>query len=340
MTLFRVAGIPIRFHFTFFILAAIFIFGKFLGNQSGAKFTGLFASVLLHELGHALTALRFGVGIVSITMYPIGGVAQLAKQPTPWQELWITIMGPAVNLVIAGVLYLIQQANLVTGPWQEVVSYLIMGNIVLFLFNMLPAFPMDGGRLLRAILALNSDELKATRIASSVGQAVAVLMAVFGLFNGHILLLFIAFLVFVGAQQERMAVESKTLATGVPVSAAMVREYRTLSHGSTIGEAAQMLLDTTQQEFPVLHGTNVVGLLYRPQLIEAMRKDGPDGFVASAMSRDFVRLSPHMDLAEALPSMQQAKSCALVMDGDELKGMLTLENIGEFFALRAARPPQ
>lgn len=341
MTLFRVAGIPIRFHFTFLILAAILIFGRFLGTYQVIKVGGLFASVLLHELGHALTALRFGVGIVSITMYPIGGIARLASQPNPWQELWITIMGPAVNLVIAGVLYAVQQTNLVTGQWRDVVSFLITGNIILFLFNLLPAFPMDGGRLLRAIIALSSnDELKATRIASSVGQAVAVLMAVFGLFSGHILLLFIAFLVFVGAQQERMAVESKTLATGVPVSAAMVRDYRTLSHGSTIAEAAQMLLDTTQQEFPVLHGRNVVGLLHRPQLIEAMRKEGPEGFVSAAMSREFVRVPPHMDLAEALPSMQQAKTCALVMDGEELKGLLTLENIGEFFALRSARPQQ
>jgi Zn-dependent protease/CBS domain-containing protein len=298
---------------------------------------GLFASVLLHELGHALTALRLGVGIVSITMYPIGGVARLASQPNPWQELWITIMGPAVNIVLAGLLYAVQQLNLVSGQWRDVVSFLITGNIILFLFNMLPAFPMDGGRLLRAIVALNSNELTATRIASSVGQVVAVLMAVFGLLNGHILLLFIAFLVFVGAQQERVAVESKTLAEGHAVSAAMVRDFRTLSHGSTIAEAAQLLLDTTQQEFPVLHGRNVVGLLHRPQLIEAMRKEGPEGFVSSAMSRDFVRLPPDMDLVEALPSMQQAKNCALVMDGDELKGLLTLENIGEFFALRGAR---
>jgi Zn-dependent protease/CBS domain-containing protein len=340
VTLFRVSGIPIRFHFTFLILAAILIFGRFLGTYQVIKVGGLFASVLLHELGHALTALRFGVGIVSITMYPIGGVARLASQPTPWQELWITIMGPVVNLVIAGALYAVQQADLAGGQWREVVSFLITGNIILFLFNMLPAFPMDGGRLLRAVIALSSNELKATRIASGVGQVVAVLMAIFGLFSGHILLLFIAFLVFVGAQQERLAVESKTFATGVPVSAAMVRDYRTLSHGSTIGEAAQLLLDTTQQEFPVLHGRNVVGLLHRPQLIEAMRKDGPDGFVAAAMNRDFVRVPPDMDLAEALPSMQQAKTCALVMEGDELRGLLTLENIGEFFALRAAQSRQ
>jgi Zn-dependent protease len=333
-----VAGIPINFHFTFLILAAILIFGRFLGTYQVIKVGGLFASVLLHELGHALTALRFGVGIVSITMYPIGGVARLASQPNAWQELWITVMGPAVNLVLAAVLFGIHQTNLVTGEWKEVVYFLATGNLILMLFNLLPAFPMDGGRLLRAIISLNSNELTATRIASGVGQVVAVLMAVFGLFSGHILLLFIAFLVFVGAQQERVAVESKTLATGVPVSAAMVRDYRTLVHGSTIAEAAQLLLDTTQQEFPVLHGANVVGLLHRPQLIEAMRKDGPDGLVSSAMSRDFVRISPDMDLAEALPKMQEAKTCALVMDGTELKGLLTLENIGEFFALRTARP--
>lgn len=339
MTLFRVAGIPIRFHFTFLLLAAILIFGGFLGKYQVIKVGGLFASVLLHELGHALTALRFGVGIVSITMYPIGGIARLAAQPTPWQELWITIMGPAVNLVLAVILYVVDQANIAKGQWADVVRFLIQGNIILLLFNLLPAFPMDGGRLLRAFIALRSnDELKATRIASMVGQTVAVMMAVFGLLSGQILLLFIAFLVFIGAQQERVAVESKTLATGVPVSAAMVRDFRTLAHGSTIGEAGQLLLDTTQQEFPVLHGDKVVGLLLRPQLIEAMRKSGPEGFVSEAMSREFVTIPPDMDLAEALPSMQQAKSCALVMDGGHLRGLLTLENLGEFFALRSARP--
>lgn len=342
MTLFRVAGIPINFHFTFLLLAGLLVFGGFLGGRSAVfdvlYIAGLFASVLLHELGHALTALRFGVGIVSITMYPIGGVARLATRPTSWQEVWITVMGPAVNLVLAGIFYLLAEFVALPAEWREFTRSLIRGNLILFLFNLLPAFPMDGGRLLRAILALNSNELKATRIASTVGRVVAVGMAIYGLYAGQIFLLFIAFIVFSGAQQERMAVESQSLSSGVPVRAAMVREYRTLQHGSTIADAAQLLLDTTQQDFPVVHADRVVGLLHRPDLISAMQKGGPEAYVSSAMNRDFVRISPAMDLSEALPLMQNARTCALVMEEETLVGLLTLENIGEFFALRAARP--
>ncbi len=341
LTIFRVSGIPVNFHFTFLLLAAALIFGGYMGGRSlafeAAYFGGLFGSVLLHELGHALTALRFGVRIASITMYPIGGAARLASQPTPWQELWITVMGPAVNLVIAAVCF--AAIRLISFPpdYRELLRGLGVGNIWLLLFNLLPAFPMDGGRLLRAFLALRTNELRATRIASSIGRGVAVLMAVYAIFSGHFLLLFIALMVFTGAQQERVFVESKALSTGVPVHAAMVREFHTLNHGDTIKDAAKLLIDTTQQDFPVVHGTQVVGLLGRNALIQAMNASGPDSYVASAMNRDFVTVEPSMDLSDALPLMQRAGNCALVMDQTKLQGLLTLENIAEFFALRSAQ---
>jgi Zn-dependent protease/CBS domain-containing protein len=341
-TLFRVAGIPINFHFTFLLLILILFWGGVVGGGDSVHdallIVGLFVSVLLHELGHALTALHFGVRIVSITMYPVGGAARLASQPSPWQELWITAAGPATNVVIAAVLWPASQA--LDGSTAGLIRQLAISNIGLALFNLVPAFPMDGGRLLRAGLALSGrSEIQATRIATNVGRVVAVLMGIYGALNGQWFLLIIAFMVFSGAQQERIVAESRVLSTGVPVRDAMIVDFRTLPHGATLNEAAKMLIDTSQQDFPVVHGEEVIGLLGRTALINAMSQQGGDAYIASVMNREFVRLPPELDLSDALPRMQQAGPCALVMEGSRLLGLLTLENIGEFFALRAARRP-
>jgi CBS domain-containing protein len=290
---------------------------------------------LLHELGHALTALRFGVGIVSITMYPIGGVARLKSQPRPMQEIWITAAGPAVNLVLAAMLTALE--DVAGAEWRAPFRDLARSNLLLALFNLLPAFPMDGGRLLRAGLALVRPEIEATRIATNVGRAVAVLMGIYAIVNSQWFLLFIAFIVFTGAQQERVVAESKVLSTGVPVSAAMIRDYRTLPHGSTLGDAAQLLLDTSQHDFPVLHAEQVIGLLTRSSLMEAIHATGPESYVSTAMNRDFVTVSADLDLSDALPLMAEAGHCAVVMERGRLVGLLTAENIGEYFALRSAR---
>lgn len=205
VTIGRVAGIPIQFHFTIIFLVVLVVAGGFTDKGStledGLMIAAVLGSVLLHELGHALTALRFGVGISSITMYPIGGVARLMSRPTPREELWITIAGPAVNLVLAVVAYTV--LDVVSEEVRSFLSQFAAINIGLLLFNMLPAFPMDGGRLLRAGLALRMDEVRATRIATSAGLVIAVLMAGYAIYYGQYLLLFIAFMVFSGAQQER-----------------------------------------------------------------------------------------------------------------------------------------
>ncbi len=338
VTLFRVAGIPIQFHFTFLLLAVLLIWSGFLGDsaiQNSLTMGGLFGSVLLHELGHALTARHLGVGISSITMYPIGGVARLTSQPRPVQELWITAAGPAVNAVLWGLFRILE--GVVAAEWQPLCRDVARSNLVLGLFNLLPAFPMDGGRLLRAGLALFRPEIEATRIATNTGRAVALLMGLYAIWSSQWFLLFIAFMVFSGAQQERVVAESKVLSTGVPVRSAMIRDFRTLPHGSNLADAAQLLLDTSQHDFPVIHAGQVLGLLTRSALFEAMNASGPQAYVSSVMNREFVTLSPELDLSDALPLMQEAGNCALVMDSGQLVGLLTMENIGEFFALRSAQ---
>ncbi len=340
----RAFGIPIRFHFTFVLLLVFLLFIGIGGQQSGA-FTALyvlalFGSVLLHELGHALAARRYDVKTLEIVMFPIGGLARLDRQPKAREELWIALAGPAVNLVIAAGFGVWLHF---TGSWlpisqmmqptdQNLAQRIASGNLLLALFNMLPAFPMDGGRVLRAILALSRPEQEATRIAAGAGQVLAILMGLYGLLVGHFLLVFVAMFVYLGAAHEAAVAHGQTLARGFPVSAAMITDFRTLRHGDSIRDAGNLLLSTSQQDFPVMLGDQVVGLLTRAALIRALVAQGPDSYVAGAMDREFTRLAPDTQLSDALPAA--AGQCSLVMDGDRLVGLLTAENISEFLVLR------
>ncbi len=342
----RLLGVPVRFHFTF-ILLLVFLVVMGLGNkQSGLIFAlyilALFASVLLHELGHAWVGRQYGVRTLEIVMFPIGGVARLEKNPKPNQELWIALAGPFVNIVIAGVLlgYLfyrnhLQAIETLFDPTDSnLLERIALGNLLLAGFNLLPAFPMDGGRVLRAILARFRSEDDATRVAAWAGRMLAIGMGLYGLLSMQFMLVFIAFFVYLGAAQEGAAAIGRTLTHGIPVRAAMITDFRTLPHGSTIRDAANLLLATSQQDFPILHGSSVIGLLPRNLLLRALASEGPEAYVSSAMERDFLSLSPEADLGEALPAMTQAGSCALVMEGDRLVGLLTTENLSEFLLLR------
>jgi CBS domain-containing protein len=199
---------------------------------------------------------------------------------------------------------------------------------------MIPAFPMDGGRVLRALLARFMSEQKATQLDASAGLMLAIAIGLYGLLNGMFMLLFIALFVYLGATQETAVVVGRALTEGVPVRAAMVTDFRTLHHGNTIREAANLLLATSQQDFPVVLGEQVVGLLGRNALLRGMAVDGPDAYVAGIMERTFPKVPPDMELTETLPLMAES-ACALVMDdNDRLLGLLTRENVSEFLMLR------
>ncbi|MBL8291706.1 MAG: site-2 protease family protein [Bryobacterales bacterium] len=332
-------GVPVRFHFTFLFLMA-FLLAAGLGSReanmaSDALFVlALFLCVLLHELGHAVTARRYGIKTIEIVMYPIGGVARLEKEAAPKAELVIAFAGPLVNIilgvaVVVGASYagLDQKAN-------ELLTRIAAANFYLAGFNLVPAFPMDGGRILRSAIAMVKGEQVATQIASRIGRGLAVMMAIYGIIAGQIFLLLIALLVFLAATQEGAVSEGRALTAGMPVRAAMVTAFHTLPHGSTLREAAQLLIATTQQDFPVVHGDQVVGLLDRTAFVRGMAGEGPEAYVSAVMDRDYVRLDPDRDLAESLPAMAEAGPCALVMDGEHLLGLLTRENIAEFLMIR------
>ncbi len=343
---FRAFGVSVRLHFTFvllFVFLVVFSIGEKQSAPLGILYiAALFGSVLLHELGHAIVARLYGLRAVEIVMYPIGGVTRLAEAPQPRQELWIAVAGPAVNLLIALVLFgalywrnwLVPIEDLAQPTNANLVQRIAAGNLILAAFNLLPAFPMDGGRILRSILALRRPGEEATRLAARLSQFMAIAMGLYGLLNTNFMIVFVAFFVYLGAAQESAAAVGRILTQGMPVRAAMVTDFRTLSHGETIRDAANLLLATTQQDFPVLHGEQVIGLLGRNALLRAMATGGPDSYVSGAMNRDFPRLSPDEDLSGAMRPLAQAGSCALVMDGDRLVGLLTAENLSEFLLLR------
>lgn len=341
----RILGVPVRMHFTFVLLLVFLLFIGVGGRQSGAAtalyILALFASVLAHELGHAVVARRYGIRILEIVMFPIGGIARPERAPKPREELWIALAGPMVNAVIAGVLlgWLAARGGIVPlevlrEPTDaNIVQRIALGNLLLFGFNLLPAYPMDGGRILRALLALARPEDEATRIAAGAGRFLAVLLGLAGLLWGNFILVFIALFVYLGAAQEGAAAKGRILTSGFPVRAAMITDFRTLSHGDTIRDAGAALLATSQHDFPVVHGGQVVGLLSRAALVRGMMAEGADAYVAGFMDRDFTRVSPDADLSEVIPQLSGG-SAALVMEGDSLVGMLTAENISEFVLLR------
>lgn len=344
----RVGGIPIRVHFTFlFLLVWIFLAG---GQNLNVVLLVvlLFLCVVLHELGHALVAQRFGVTTKDITLYPIGGVAMLQGRPKPVQEFWIALAGPAVNVVIA--LLLFGLSLVVSGhpptlsgiaPGASLIDALFTANLILPVFNMVPAFPMDGGRVLRAALAFKLPEARATQIAGGIGQFLAILFGFVGLFVQNPIWMIIALFVFLGAAQEVQATVGLAFMEGKQVRDAMLTTFRVISSGASMDEAAHMLLAGSEHDFPVVAGEEVIGILSRNAIARGLSTDGPSGYVAGQMSREFRRIAPDVALEKAFEMFNEGEGAPiLVMDGEKLVGMLTSENLSEFIMLEHAKSRQ
>ncbi len=347
----RVAGIDIQIHATFLLLIAWVGFSYYLtGGTLQAVAAGiafllaLFLCVVLHELGHSLAARRFGIQTRDITLLPIGGVARLERMPEkPAQELWVALAGPAVNLVISAVLFAVLLAtgtfqtfnalSMTGGPFLE---RLMVVNLFLAFFNLIPAFPMDGGRVLRALLATRLPYTQATQAAATLGQALAFVFGFVGLFTNPFLV-FIAFFVYIGAAQEASLVQMKSALSGIPVSQAMLTEFRTLYEGEPLSRAVDLLMSTTQQDYPVLSGERVVGVLTRKSLVDALQRLGQNAPVSAAMECKFE--SAHTsDMLEEVSRKLQEREChtlPVLADG-QLVGLITMENIGEFLMIRTA----
>jgi Zn-dependent protease len=347
----RVAGIPIYVHWTFLILIAWLVYGHWSAGHNvettaeGVGFVlAIFGCVVLHELGHALAAKRYGVPTADITLLPIGGVARLQRIPeNPWQEFVIAIAGPAVNVAIVAIL-LLAGVRLHFAPFdhqflvnERFLPKLMFVNGFIFLFNLLPAFPMDGGRILRAGLAMMLDYAQATRIAASIGQFMAIVFGYFGLVAPNPILLLIAIFVWIGAESEATQVQERLMLRNVPVRDAMMTEFRTVFPSDTLQHAAEILLAGTQHDFPVKEGEEIDAVLTRSALLEGLARVGGAGLVRDATLQHLPRVQVSDPLTPSVTRLREGGGpCLLVADRDTPVGLLTLENVGEYLMVRAA----
>lgn len=347
----EVSGIGVYVHATFLLLLGwVAIVHWMDGGTLGATLSGmafilaLFTCVVLHEFGHALAARKYGIKTRDITLLPIGGVARLERMPDkPVQELWVALAGPAVNVAIAAVLLVwlgftaaldpLATLGIASGSFAE---RLLVVNISLVLFNMIPAFPMDGGRVLRALLAMKMEYTRATQMAAGIGQGLALVFGFLGLFTNP-LLLFIALFVWIGAAQEASMTQMKSALAGIPVSRAMLSEFHTLDAGDRLSRAVDLLLGGSQKDFPVVDNGRVVGVLTPEGLFAALQTQGPETPVAQAMHCQF-QVVDSFEMLEAVFGRLDAGQCHTlpVTHHGQLVGLLTMDNVGEFLAIQAA----
>ncbi len=360
ISLFKVRGIQIRMHYTFplILIFAAIQFASLTGRGlTGALFgviviSILFVIVVLHELGHSIAAQSYGIQVKQIVLLPIGGLAQLARMPEkPSQELVISAAGPLVNFALAAVLAVLglaygQELSLQFGirlpagiTLGAVFSYVFAANLFLGLFNLLPAFPMDGGRILRSLLAMRIDYSRATRWAVTIGQGLAVLMGLWGFFGGVFFLILIAFFIFFAAGQEGRMIKMRQLLGDVTVREAFSSQIRSLSPRSTLREAIALTMSSIQSHFPVRDGERLLGVLTRSRLGEALRKAGPDAFAAKFMRTDLEPVSPDEKLYIAQQLLAEADTDALpVVEGGQFLGLVTAQDVSKVYRLASRWP--
>lgn len=354
----RIAGIRLEVHWTFLliILWAIYV-GWSQGGTTNAVFWTiafvlvLFVCIILHELGHSLTARQYGISTKKITLLPIGGVASLERMPEdPKQELMVAVMGPVVNIVIAFFLYFFIRSQLAVfqDPEQveeffQVISaenfllYLFITNIMLVVFNAIPAFPMDGGRVLRALLSFSMDRVRATQIAANLGQFIAVLFFFLGLLYNPFLI-FIALFVYFGASGEYMMIRHMSILKGHRVREAMMTSFTTLQPDDSLEKVGEVLLSGTERHFVVAGSAGeVVGILYNTEITEAFQTKRTRQTVGDLMSKDYLLVAPDEDLSAIYRKVQGRQlSFFPVMENGHLIGTVDMENINEFMMIQAA----
>lgn len=358
--LFRIRGIDIKVHMTFLL-----ILGWGAWRWSGATDAGLqgalfglmatlllFVSVTLHELGHSLTALRFKVRVRDITLMPLGGLARMEEIPeNPIQELAIAIAGPLVNFALGGVLIafgLLLEARAVISlselaasvgqiHWSGMLAYLTTANLALGAFNLIPAFPMDGGRVLRALLAAKLDYVVATTWAVKIGQGLAFLLGLWGFMGGNYLMILIAVFVWMGAEGEGRQVQAKHALGDLRVEHAMSRGPEALEEFDTLDRAISLTLNTLQSEFPVVRAEDgrVQGMLYQKDMLKALKSGGESRLVKEVMRSDFPVVEMQDLLFQVQRKMSEAGTGAVpVLDErNRLAGLLTSRDINEAYQL-------
>lgn len=353
----RFAGIRVQIHWTFWLLILFVVFmvystgGTLVDAVWSSTFIGLlFVCVVLHEFGHALTARRYGIGTRSITLLPIGGVATLKEIPEdPKAEFMVAIAGPAVNVVIALLLFpfvplelfaeltpetVEEQLGVISG--ENLLFYLFAANGALVAFNMLPAFPLDGGRVLRAALSARMDRVRATQIAAALGKFLAFVFFFFGLFFNLILALIAVFIYF-GAESENVMVTQLNLLNGYLVRDAMITRFSVLHPDQTLSEVVDVILEGTERDFIVSDESGIKGLLLMSHISDGVHTNGKTARVRDVMSEGAKILHPSDPLTDPYRLIRQGNSTFFpVVEAGELVGVIDMENINEFLRLRAS----
>jgi Zn-dependent protease/CBS domain-containing protein len=360
--LMRIAGIDLRMHVTFplILVWAAVAFGVLQGRGTQGAIFGvvvtliLFVIVILHELGHALTARRFGVPTEQIVLLPIGGVAQLQRIPEkPIAELLIALAGPAVNFALAIILWLVGQGfgfqlqdslaaimTLERFSFDALYGYVFVANLFLAVFNLLPAFPMDGGRVLRALLASVLPYARATQIAVIIGQGMAFLFGLWGFLGGGFFLILIAIFIFIGAGQEGQMVQVRNVLQDVRVGQAFSRQVQAVGVDDPLQRAVDLTLGSFQADFPVIDsGNHVVGLIAMSDIMKALNEHNTAVPVRQVMRNAFMTAAPDEDLFQVHQRMQEAKQDAIpVVQAGAFLGMLTLRDLNEVYRLLQVNP--
>jgi Zn-dependent protease/predicted transcriptional regulator len=351
ITIAKIFGIPVRLHLTFLgFLLFIAIMNAVRGGIHSATYgvlfiIAIFISVTIHEIGHSLVAQSYGIKVKDITLLPIGGVSRIERIPDdPKQELRIAVTGPLVSFGIALLLFII--IILIAGP-KGISGFSFVGgrflpnlmwvNVLIGIFNILPGFPMDGGRVFRAILAQRMGYVKATKIAASVGQGFAILLGIVGLFF-NIWLVFIAFFIYIGAGEEERMVQVRSLLRDIPVAKVMATNFQKLSPDDTLRKALEHIYHGFQEDFPVVSENKIVGILTKNEILSSLHKLGLDTKVTEVMKKDFIAVKPNQMLTEVYEQIKRCGCSSLpVVKGNELLGIITMEAIGQFFMFESAQ---
>jgi len=351
--LFDVGATAVRIHMTFFLLLAWIGAIHWVRGGAGEAIDGiifivlLFVSVVLHEFGHVLAARRYGISTPEITLLPIGGVASLERMPErPYQEIVVALAGPLVTLLIVIVLTLVlgarfdltQMAQLEQAQ-SSMTGRLAAANGALLIFNLIPAFPMDGGRVLRALLAIPLGYTRATRIAALIGQGLALAFGFIGLFGNPLLILVAAF-IFLAASGEAGYVQAREYTRGYLARHSMITSFQSLTPLATADDAAALLLRTTQQEFPVVDGAGTLrGVLTRDALISALQRTGGQTPVIEIMQRDVPTVAENACVENILRLLQGTRQRTVgVLDGQgRFVGYITVDNLAELIMIESSR---
>jgi Zn-dependent protease/CBS domain-containing protein len=351
----KVAGIGIFIHWTFSLLILFIIFMNYKSGQNTIQIIWsvvfilcIFITVLLHELGHALAAKNYNIKTKDITLLPIGGLARLERIPEkPLEELIVAFAGPLVNIALAFITaffisipdntdkLMTELSNGVNANNFFLNFFLV--NFWLAIFNLIPAFPMDGGRVLRALLSFKLPRNVATRIAARIGQFLAMAFIILGFFTSPFLI-FIGIFVIIGAQIEADYTESKFMLKGFKVQDVVMKDYQTIDAGEKIKKAVELLLDSQNKIFLITENNIPIGTLNRDQIIMALSKKGDDEFIYNVMDRNLIILESNSLLENVFELIQQNKSTLmLVMENNQLIGTLDIENLLEFILINEVK---